>query len=251
MQETEFHSGNITIQTSYRYEWVDVGMLDYDPATKLYLVKRVSIPEELLDCEREKLSRQSLRSSASARTHSGRGLEIHSSLTKKPISGLKLSGSEPESIERPDSAITGSKSEVDDSGLKSMTGSKREVGDSGLKSKTGSKCEVDDSGLKSKSGSKPDTKSGEEALPAIDVADAAGHSPPRLGGQSPDPGKEAEISLARGVVKKKKRRKLKADGKTTFWVPRVRLMFAAEDPRVFANRVAYAHMTRYVLDGWW
>ena len=30
----------------------------------------------------------------------------------------------------------------------------------------------------------------------------------------------------------------------TYWVPRVRLMFAAEDPRVFADRVAYAHKTR-------
>jgi len=33
----------------------------------------------------------------------------------------------------------------------------------------------------------------------------------------------------------------------TYWVPRVRLMFAAEDPRVFADRVAHAHTTRYVL----
>ena len=32
-----------------------------------------------------------------------------------------------------------------------------------------------------------------------------------------------------------------------YWVPRVRLMFAAEDPSVFARRVAHAHMTRYVL----
>ena len=27
-------------------------------------------------------------------------------------------------------------------------------------------------------------------------------------------------------------------GETHYWVPRVRVMFAAEDPRVFANRVA-------------
>ena len=32
-----------------------------------------------------------------------------------------------------------------------------------------------------------------------------------------------------------------------YWVPRVRLMFAAEDPTVFARRVAHAHMTRYML----
>ena len=32
-----------------------------------------------------------------------------------------------------------------------------------------------------------------------------------------------------------------------YWVPRVRLMFAAEDPTVFSRRVAHAHMTRYKL----
>ncbi len=31
-----------------------------------------------------------------------------------------------------------------------------------------------------------------------------------------------------------------------YWVPRVRLMFAAEDPTVFARRMAHAHMTRYM-----
>ena len=32
-----------------RYEWVDVGMLDYDPATKLYRVKRVYVPDHVLE----------------------------------------------------------------------------------------------------------------------------------------------------------------------------------------------------------
>ena len=32
-----------------RYEWIDVGMLDYDPDTKLYLVKRVNIPNFVLE----------------------------------------------------------------------------------------------------------------------------------------------------------------------------------------------------------
>ena len=32
-----------------RYEWVDVGMLDYDPATKLYRVKRVYVPDHILE----------------------------------------------------------------------------------------------------------------------------------------------------------------------------------------------------------
>ena len=32
-----------------RYEWVDVGMLDYDPTTKLYHVKRVCVPNHILE----------------------------------------------------------------------------------------------------------------------------------------------------------------------------------------------------------
>lgn len=31
------------------YEWVDVGMLEYNPQTKLYLVKRVFVPEHIAD----------------------------------------------------------------------------------------------------------------------------------------------------------------------------------------------------------
>ena len=33
----------------YRYEWVDVGMLDYDPDSKLYHVKRVYVPTHILE----------------------------------------------------------------------------------------------------------------------------------------------------------------------------------------------------------
>lgn len=49
--------------------------------------------------------------------------------------------------------------------------------------------------------------------------------------------------------KKKKRRREKevcveTEDQIHYWVPRVRLMFAAEDPTVFASRVANAHRTR-------
>lgn len=30
-----------------QYEWVDVGMFEYDPQTKLYLVKRVFVPDNV------------------------------------------------------------------------------------------------------------------------------------------------------------------------------------------------------------
>ena len=32
-------------------------------------------------------------------------------------------------------------------------------------------------------------------------------------------------------------------------VPRVRVMFAAEDPEVFGRRIAYAYRARYVIHG--
>ena len=38
-----------------RYEWVDVGMLEYNPASKLYLVKRVHVPSHIAE---EAASRQ-------------------------------------------------------------------------------------------------------------------------------------------------------------------------------------------------
>ena len=37
-----------------RYEWVDVGMIDYDSATKLYKVKRVHVPNHVLKRNKER-----------------------------------------------------------------------------------------------------------------------------------------------------------------------------------------------------
>ncbi len=34
-----------------RYEWVDVGVLDYNPANKLYYVKRVYVPNHILQAK--------------------------------------------------------------------------------------------------------------------------------------------------------------------------------------------------------
>ncbi len=34
-----------------RYEWVDVGVLDYNPANKLYYVKRVHVPNHILQAK--------------------------------------------------------------------------------------------------------------------------------------------------------------------------------------------------------
>lgn len=37
-----------------RYEWVDIGMLDYDPSKQLYLVKRIHVPHHILQAQRSK-----------------------------------------------------------------------------------------------------------------------------------------------------------------------------------------------------
>ena len=39
----------------FRYEWVNVGMLDYNSDTKLFLVKRVNIPNHVLEANAKKL----------------------------------------------------------------------------------------------------------------------------------------------------------------------------------------------------
>ena len=69
---------------------------------------------------------------------------------------------------------------------------------------------------------------------------AAGSTPAENAGSSDR--KTSAQSGKEGCVLKKE-----SDDDIHYWVPRVRLMFAAEDPTVFARRVAHAHMTRYVL----
>jgi hypothetical protein len=44
---------------NFRYEWVNVGMLDYNPDTKLFLVKRVNIPNHILEANAKKLLQKS------------------------------------------------------------------------------------------------------------------------------------------------------------------------------------------------
>ena len=42
----------------YRYTWVDVGMLDYKPDSKLFLVKRVNVPNHVLEANAKKKDEQ-------------------------------------------------------------------------------------------------------------------------------------------------------------------------------------------------
>lgn len=135
-------------------------MLDYDPVTKLYLVKRMSLVADLQECERETLSRQSQRSRL-----------------------------EDESLSKPRSESPAKKSASDVS---------------------------------------PQTTKGSTDRSKI----------PHV----PRPG--AKSSLPSLNVVKMKEGGLESEGGNYHWVPRVRVMFAAEDPRVFANRVAHAHMSR-------
>ena len=45
-------------------------------------------------------------------------------------------------------------------------------------------------------------------------------------------------------AKRSKEERVESEDRIHYWVPRVRLMFAAEDPTVFAQRVAHAHLAR-------
>ena len=53
---TAYHTLCLSV---FRYEWVDIGMLDYNPDTKLFLVKRVNIPNHILEANAKKLLRKS------------------------------------------------------------------------------------------------------------------------------------------------------------------------------------------------
>lgn len=169
-----------------RYEWVDVGMLDYDPSTKLYLVKRVTIVRDLQDCERETLSRQSQRS----RTEDE---------APKPRSGSSIA----------------------------------------IPKKSGSS-------LSPRPGSHSSSRGGSlSCIPDAYGMEAGDANTTRL--QKPS-GTGARRSSARKPFSlkdiKMKDGGLESVGGTYNWVPRVRVMFVAEDPRVFASRVAHAHLSR-------
>ena len=45
-------------------------------------------------------------------------------------------------------------------------------------------------------------------------------------------------------ARRPKEERAESEDQIHYWVPRVRLMFAAEDPTMFAQRVAYAHLAR-------
>ena len=54
-----------------QYEWVDVGMFEYDPQTKLYLVKRVFVPDHVVQKDKLGSSTHSLGSAGSSEGSSG------------------------------------------------------------------------------------------------------------------------------------------------------------------------------------
>ena len=165
-----------------QYEWVDVGMFDYNPQTKLYLVKRVFVPDHVTQKDK----------SGSSSTHS-----------------LGSAGS--------------------------SEGSSSGEGSDGTRISDG--------------------RQGEEA--GSNVAPAKKH------------GKVTKRKSKKSVQQKPKGERhehyfweclvcvcvcvralcyeyffLESEDDIHYWVPRVRLMFSAEDPIVFARRVCFAHDSR-------
>lgn len=218
-------------------------MLDYDATTQLYLVKRVEIPSELQECEKETLSRQSQRSTIGERKPKKKN---RADLTS-PRHGSKL-----ELANRADSPDT--KTGISPgSNLELIPGSRSNI-----------KLERPKMDSGSNAGPNPVTGSGEKSKPVsgsgsrenIIIADAV--PVPGGGGKvaTDANGPKVESPTGKGAVKslaqrpsalngiKMKEGGLESENGTYYWVPRVRVLFAAEDPRVFANRVSYAHMSR-------
>ena len=255
----------------HRYDWVDIGVLDYDPATKRYLVKRVRITEELQECERETLSRQSQRSQSSRhhdddsasshrkpRHHS---IPVHSTSPRRgPSPELKLQSSEPklENVGSAASAKVSSSSRLG-SGVTPVPEIRGTAATGAGDSRTSLGQRVS---LTPVSGPQPppppldnnnnNRKAATDSRRSLSPKDAC----PALDGDKAHggdlkPQKQATIAAAsmspakRALkgVKMKKGGLESADG-TYHWVPRIRVMFAAEDPRAFASRVADAHTVR-------
>ena len=48
-------------------------------------------------------------------------------------------------------------------------------------------------------------------------------------------------AAGRHGARRSREERVESEDRIHYWVPRVRLMFAAEDPTMFAQRVAHAH----------
>ena len=196
-------------------------MLDYDPSTKLYLVKRTEIPGKVMEYEREIMtSRMSMRDD---KFHSSNGSSIDSS---------------------PDKPKTDTESNPDSDKMTKTHSDSIPESHSDSISKAHS-----DSTTMTRSDSETMDQSEGDAISASESKELA--SGAETTKQRKASGNRAEKAVMKGseVIEdeKNKEKVSEPDDKIAkYWVPRIRVMFAAENPKVFANRVAHAHMTRSV-----
>lgn len=165
-----------------RYEWVDVGMLDYDPVKKLYLVKRVQMKTLQPEWKKERFS------------------QLNTPIPESPSRLLAAGGSSMEVVSEP--------------GLQSVNSN------SSTKPKPGSNSNTDD----------------------VVESDSSGSVSYKDGGTNRNVRRHLKLGRRSGSARKSK--KVRKAGDSQYWVPRVRLLFAAEDPRVFADRLSHAHKSR-------
>lgn len=192
-------------------------MLNYNPSTKLYLVKRVRLPKVFQAYREKLLARRQLREE-----------NIESKLYKLqnpdgPAGGKVTFQTGSDSASKPRSESVSNDTEP----IEPTFGSNTEL--------------IASNKFRSKSDPCPGFRESpnmeEGATAASDEAEAAREAIPP--GQQQASVKSAEKA---GTIEKR----LEEEEGIYYWVPRVRVMFAAEDPRVFANRVAHAHMSRLV-----
>ena len=212
-------------------------MLDYNASSNLYLVKRVSIPEELQECERETLSRYSVRSAKEERNYDYSNRNYNNDRSNNySSSSIRRKSSRQSQTSTPEQKLSATSAERDirDSAKEEVPGrssvtmafdavsqAKRVGGEKASRTTTLSPI------LKSFKPSPISRKS--------QVSSDVG------GDQAERPPTKTRFSL--GEVKMKKGGLESVDG-MYYWLPRVRVMFMAEDPKVFTSRVAHAHMSR-------
>ena len=78
------HGINFCI-VNYRYEWVSVGMLDYNSDTKLFLVKRVHIPNHVMEANAKRKDKQLAQKSQIDRSGSNTNVVDESTESKSSV----------------------------------------------------------------------------------------------------------------------------------------------------------------------
>nr|WAW84827.1 axonemal dynein heavy chain 1 [Halisarca dujardinii] len=190
------------------HEWTSVGVLDYNPSTKRFLVKRVNVPDKFF--EKKKM------------TEDGEALKKSESEERK--SGIEEGDGEETAV-----------------GAQDQPGSSPKQGSSSLLEGEEKRRDGSNTPSANTSSDKPITAdSSEDNLGSTTGSDSS--SPPSPNGNT-DP-KLRTNQKKKNLLSRKRFTPYDTEDHLEYWVPRIHLMFQAEDPRVFAQRLHRAYRMR-------